>query len=362
MRNGQAKKQMSQKIGLKPGSLLYVGPERTDKVSVTIFDYTDTELTERVAETVQDCFGYQDMKTMTWIQVSGLHEVDVIRELGEYFELHPLILEDILNTQLRPKFEDAGEYLYFSLKRLEIPEEHGVLVGDQVGVVWGPRYVISFTERSTGILEPVRERIRKTIPRVRFMNSDYLAYAIVDTIVDHYFVTLERMGERIDSLDDGLIDNPEPEQLEDIHELKRELVDMRRAIWPVREAINMLERSESKLIHDDTRPYIRDLYEHAIQIRDTIDTYRDMVSGLTDLYMTSVSNKMNNVMKVLTIIATIFIPLSFLAGVYGMNFDTSVSAWNLPELGMKYGYPIFWALVLLIGGGLLVFFRRKKWL
>lgn len=355
-------KRMSHKIGLKPGSLLYVGPERTEKATITIFDYTETELTEREADKVQDCFSYQDLKTMTWIQVQGLHEVELVRKLGEYFEFHPLILEDILNTHLRPKFEDAREYLFFALKRIELPETDGDLISDQVSVIWGERYVISFTERATGILDPVRERIRKTSPRIRFMNSDYLAYAIIDTIVDHYFVTLENMGDRIEGIDDELIDNPEPEQLQEIHELKQELVQIRKAIWPVREAVNMLDRSESRLISADTRPYIRDLYDHAIQIRDTIDTYRDMVSGLTDLYMTSVSNRMNNVMKVLTIIATIFIPLSFLAGVYGMNFDTSVSGWNLPELGMKYGYPLFWVLVLIIGGGLLLFFRKKKWL
>lgn len=355
-------KHMSHKIGLKPGSLLYVGPERTDKILVTIFDYTENKLTERTAEKISDCFTFRETDTMTWIQVQGLHEVDVIRELGEFFELHPLVLEDILNTHLRPKYEDAGSYLYFALKRLEIPNQDEDMTSDQISVIWGKQYVISFTERNTGILEPIRERVRRTEPRVRFMNSDYLAYAIVDSIVDHYFVALEQLGERIDAIDGRLIDNPEPEQLEEIHELKRTLVEMRKAIWPVREAVNMFERSDSGLIHDDTRPYLRDLYDHAIQIRDTIDTYRDMVSGLTDLYMTSVSNRMNNVMKVLTIIATIFIPLSFLAGVYGMNFDSSASGWNMPELGMKYGYPLFWVLVLIIGGGLLVFFRKKKWL
>ena len=355
-------KNLTHKIGLAPGTLLHVGPQRTDKVTVRIFDFTETELTERVAETVQDCFTYQDPSTTTWIQITGLHEVDIIRALGDYFELHPLVQEDILNTHLRPKFEDNGEYLFFALKRLELPAGDGDLVSDLHSIIWGEKYVISFTERPTGILEPVRDRVRKTSPRTRFMNADYLAYSLIDAVVDYYFIALEAIGERIEKVEDGLIDDPTPEKLSEIHDLKQQLLAMRKVVWPLREAVSLLERSDSRLITDTTRPYLRDLYEHTIQVRDSVDTDRDMVGGLMDMYMTSVSNRMNSVMKVLTIIATIFIPLSFLAGVYGMNFDTDVSPWNLPELRARYGYPVFWLAVVIIGGGLLAFFRKKKWL
>ena len=194
------------------------------------------------------------------------------------------------------------------------------------------------------------------------MGTDYLAYAMVDAVVDHYFYILESLGERIQDMEDELAETPQKESLGIIHELKRELIYMRRSVWPLREVIGGLDRSESDLIHDYTAPYIRDLYEHTVQVIDTVETFRDMVSGLLDIYLSSVSNKMNEVMKVLTIIATIFIPLGFLAGVYGMNFDTSISPFNLPELGFRYGYPLFWLTALLIGGGLFWFFKRKRWI
>jgi magnesium transporter len=355
-------KRLSHKVGMEPGSLFFIGPNRTDKVTVKIFDFTETELTEREAESVQDCFSYRDTSTTTWIQITGLHEVEVIKALGDYFELHPLVQEDILNPQLRPKFEDNGTYLFFSLKRLELPEHDGGLVTDQHSIIWGDKYVISFTERATGSLEPVRERIRKTVPRSRFLNADYLAYSLMDAVIDHFFVTLETIGERIETVEDGLIDDPSPRKMSEIHNLKQQLLAMRKSIWPLREAVSLLERSDSVLIADTTRPYLRDLYDHAIHVLDSVDTYRDMVAGLMDMYMTSVSNRMNSVMKVLTIIATIFIPLSFLTGVYGMNFDHAVSPFNMPELTARYGYPLFWLTVLVVGGGLLLFFRKKKWL
>jgi magnesium transporter len=222
--------------------------------------------------------------------------------------------------------------------------------------------VLSFQERPGDVFEPIRERLRKTSPRVRFMNSDYLAYTLIDAIVDHYFVVLESVAANIEDVEDALIKNPQSEDLEAIHDLKRQLIMMRKATWPLREVVGGLERLETDLVKDSTSPYLRDLYEHTIQVIDTVETFRDIVSGLLDVYLSSVSNKMNEVMKVLTLIATIFIPLGFLAGVYGMNFDTSISVLNMPELGLRYGYIIFWIVAICIGGGLYLYFKRKKWL
>ena len=247
-------------------------------------------------------------------------------------------------------------------KRLEYDPDKLAVTSDQISVIWGSDFVLSFVEVTSGAFEPVRERIRKTIPRVRLLDPDYLAYALMDVVVDHYFLALERLGDQLETYDEGMLENPEPERLQDIFEVKQQLLKMRKGVWPLREAIGSLERSDSKLLHKATRPYLRDLYDHVIQTADTVETYRDMTSSLQDLYLNSVSNKMNNVMKVLTIIATIFIPLSFLAGIYGMNFDPAAGPLNMPELSSPYGYVFFWGLVVVIGGGLLVLFRRKGWL
>jgi magnesium transporter len=258
--------------------------------------------------------------------------------------------------------EASGKYIFLVLKMVHGNTAAGEIQSEQFSFVVGDNFVISFQEREGDVFEPVRDRIRKTIPRVRFMNSDYLAYTLVDAIVDGYYAVLETFGERIESMEDLLVKDPRTESLEAIHDLKRQLILMRKAVWPLREVVSGLDRAESPLVKLETRAYLRDLYEHTIQVIDTVETFRDMVSGLLDIYMSSVSNKMNEVMKVLTIIATIFIPLGFLAGVYGMNFDAAAGPYNMPELGFRYGYLTFWAAAVLIGGGLFFFFKRKKWL
>jgi magnesium transporter len=352
----------AKRIGLKPGTLVHVGEQKVERLSVNVIDYTATELTEKTLASVDDCLPFRDTPTLTWVNVNGVHDVGEIAKLGQHFGVHELVLEDIVNTRHRPKLEESDTYVFVILKMLSLQESDSELESEQVSIIFSKNAVISFQEREGDVLNPIRNRIRKTVPRVRFMGGDYLGYAIMDTIVDHYFVILERLGERIEELEDELIAQPTPEKLEGIYALKRELIAMRKAVWPLREVVGGLDRLESPLIRDSIRVYIRDLYEHVIQVIDSVETLRETVSGLLDMYMTSVSNRMNEVMKVLTIIATIFITLGFIAGVYGMNFDTEASPVNMPELGLPYGYLLFWGVAVLIAVGLFVFFRRKRWL
>jgi len=355
-------KKISRKKGLKPGSVVFVGEKKVDKTKISIFDYNDTDLEEKIVEDIEDCFPFRDTPSLTWINIDGLHETEIVEKLGAHFKLHPLIMEDIVNTGQRPKLEESDGIFFIVLKMLYIDPTNEELKSEQVSLVLGQNYVISFQEMEGDVFASVRDRIKKTFPRIRFLDTDYLAYCLMDAIVDNYFAVLESIGEKIESLEDELVTKPVPSSLEMIHSLKRELIYMRKAIWPLREVVSGLDRIESPLIHKQTKAYLRDLYEHTIQVIDTVETFRDMVSGLLDIYLSSVSNKMNEVMKVLTIIATIFIPLGFLAGVYGMNFNTSISGTNMPELDLPYGYLLFWGFVLMIGGGLFVFFKRKGWM
>jgi magnesium transporter len=355
-------KKAKKKLGLKPGSVVYVGEKRVEKATIDIIDYTGSDLMEKRVDDIEECFPFKESPTMSWINITGIHETDIVEKIGKHFDMHPLVLEDIVNTGQRPKMEDTGEYIFVVLKMLYKADEDGELSAEQVSILFGKNWVITFQEKPQDVFDIVRKRIKRTVPRVRFMTADYLAYALIDAAVDHYFLALEDVGERIEALEDEIANNPKPESLATIRKLKKQLIFMRKAVWPLREVIGGLERSESKLIKDSTEPYIRDLYEHTIQVIDTVETFRDMVSGLLDLYHTGVSNRMNEVMKVLTIFASIFIPLGFLAGVYGMNFDTGASPFNLPELGFRFGYPMFWGAVVLVAGGLLWFFRHKRWL
>ncbi len=352
----------SNKIGLKPGAVVFVGEKKVEQVKIKIIDYDDTNLNESEPVSIEECFPFRDTPTVTWINIDGLHEEHLVEKIGRHFSMHPLVLEDIVHTGQRPKLEVSDDYIFIILKMLYSDKDNGDIISEQVSIIFGKNFVISFQEQEGDVFHLVRDRLKKTVPRVRFMSADYLAYTLIDAIVDHYFIALEEIGAKVEAMEDVLIDNPKPRDLENIHDLKRQLISMRKSTWPLREVIGGLERMESSFVKDTTRPYIRDLYEHTVQVIDTVETFRDMVSGLLDIYLSSVSNKMNEVMKVLTIIATIFIPLGFLAGVYGMNFDTSISPFNLPELRFPYGYIMFWGMAILIGGGLFIFFKKKKWL
>ena len=344
------------KAGLPPGTPVYIGEGKTEKIRVTVIDYDENQVLEKEIGDVGECLPFKDKKTVTWINVDGIHEVDVIESLGRCFDLHPLIIEDIANTEQRPKLEDYDKYLFIVLKMITYEEKSNNLQVEQVCLVLGDRFVISFQEQKGDIFDSIRSRIRNNKGRIRKMGADFLAYTIMDTIVDHYFFILEKLGEIIEDIEDTLVADPQPQKLQEIHRLKREMILLRKSVWPLRELINGMERGESALVRKETQVFLRDVYDHTIQVIDTVETYRDMIAGMHDTYLSSISNRMNQIMKVLTIIATIFIPLTFIAGIYGMNFKF------MPELEWRWGYLFFWGVILVIAVLMLVQFRRKKWL
>jgi magnesium transporter len=346
---------LSEKTGLPPGALVHIGDKKAEKVEITIIEYDEAQFQEREVETIEECFPLGDKPAVKWIDVDGLHEVEILERLGDCFGFHPLVLEDILNTGQRPKMEDLGEYVFVVLRMLSSDANSGV-DSEQVSILLGPDFVVSLQEREGDVFDPIRERIRTGRGRVRRKGADYLAYTLLDAVVDRYFIVLEQLGDRIELLEDELVTRPTTETLQAIHDLKSEMIFLRKSVWPLREAISGLERGESSLIQESTGIYLRDLYDHTIQVIDTVETLRDMVSGMLDIYLSSVSNRMNEVMKVLTIIATIFIPLTLVVGIYGMNFQ------YMPELAWRWGYPMVWAVMAVIGALMLAYFRRQRWL
>lgn len=349
-------KRRSEKGGLPPGTLAYVGEKKIEKVIITVFDYDSERYEEKELKSIEECFSYKDTPTVTWINIDGIHQVDIMEKIGNYFGLHPLIMEDILNTRQRPKMDDLEDYLFVVLKMLNYNEGDDEIVAEQISIILGHNFVISFQEKEGDVFEPIRDRIRKNKGRIRKMGADYLAYALVDSVVDNYFTILEKIWERIEFLEEELVENPSTQTLQEIYGLKRKMIFLRKSIWPLREVISELERGGSSLIKESTGIYLRDVYDHTIQIIDTVETFRDMISGILDVYLSSLSNKMNEVMKVLTIIATIFIPLTFLAGIYGMNFK------YMPELEWHQGYFAVLFLMVIICSGMVIYFRKKKWL
>lgn len=347
----------SAKAGLPPGSLMHLGKKTDGQVLISVIDYDAGSLQEKHIRVIDECFIFKNRPSVTWINVDGLSQPEVIQKLGDCYGFHPLVLEDIVNTGQRPKLEDYTDYLYVVLKMLYPGTGGGTIVSEQISLIAGPSFIISFQEGIEGdVFTAVRERLRNDKGRIRKMGADYLLYALIDAVVDNYFSILEQLGEEIETTEDLLVSNPEEQTLTQIHFLKRELIFLRKAVWPLREVISGLQRGESLLIQEGTRVYLRDVYDHTIEIIETVETFRDMASGMIDIYLSSVSNRMNAVMKVLTIIATIFMPLTFLVGVYGMNFK------HMPELDQPWAYPLLWLVMLLISAGMLFFFRKKKWL
>lgn len=350
------RKSRANKMGLPPGSLVHVGEQKVEHSQLTLIRYSQETFTRTEGVSIDMCRQAMAEKERIWINVDGIHHVELIQELGEVFGVNALILEDILNTDHRPKLEDCGDYLFMILKMLEYDPERESIAHEQISILLGPNYVISFQEKPGDVFQGVRDRLQRSNGRIRQRGSDYLAYALLDSLVDSYYLILERMGEKIEQVEQELASRPTPDSLQDVYFFKHQLIVLRRSLWPVREISSALYRGDSALVRKETGMFLRDLYDHTVHVVDTLEIYREVVSGMLELYMSSLSNRMNEVMKVLTIMATIFIPLTFIAGVYGMNFS------NMPELKWRWGYPAVWLVMLGCVGVMLVYFRKKKWL
>ncbi len=321
-----------------------------------MISYNSAKIEEHRFQQLEECLLPPGLDRVTWINVEGVHDVEVIRRLGDCHSFHPLVLEDIVNTVQRPKIEDYGDYLFIVLRMLRPTVEHD-FSSEQLSLILGPNYIFTFQEGIQGDpFDPVRERIRASKGKIRGMGSDYLAYSLIDAIVDGYFSVLEEFGERVVDVEEELALTPERDTLHLINELKKEIIFLRKTVWPLREAIAFLERGDSHLLQDSTRVYFRDVYDHTVQVIDTVETYRDLLSGMLDLYLSSISNRTNEVMKFLTVIGTIFMPMTFLVGVYGMNFK------HMPELDWPNGYFALWGIMIAISLLMIVYFRKKRWL
>lgn len=349
-------KKRSEKAGLAPGTLVHIGDHKTERIKITLIDYDEVQLQEKELKKIEESFPLKEKKSVTWINIDGIYQLDVIEKLGKHFGIHPLIQEDIVNTGQRPKAEDFDDYVYIVLKMLYQDEDKLKVKSEQISLIIGKNFLISFQEVEGAVFSSVRDRLRKGKGRIRKMGCDYLAYALMDAMVDNYFIILENIGEKIELLEEVLLENPTPQTLQTIHDIKREMILFRRQVWPIREIISGMMKFDSPLINESIGIYFKDIYDHTIQIIDTIESFRDMLTGMVDMYLSTISNKMNEVMKVLTIIATIFIPLTFIAGIYGMNFK------YMPELEWRWGYPAAWLIFAAIAIAMICYFKRKSWL
>ena len=350
----------SRKSGLPPGTLVHIGEVRTEKVHIEVFRY-NAERVERIEiRAPADLDRLSPFEGVTWINVCGVHDPEIIAAIGHRYALHPLALEDVLNTEQRPKVDPYPNFVYIVLKIMRLESEAGgrglTLDVEQISLFLTNQTVITFQERFGDAFDGVRRRIEEGRPNLRGRGPDYLVYALVDAVVDGYFIVLEQLGETIEAVEDCLIQGKLEEAFPELQHLRRMMLVIRRSVWPLREVINTLMRDDNEWMKPETQLYLRDVYDHTIHILDTVETYRELVAGLVDLYLNAVSNRLNEIMKVLTIIATIFIPLTFITGVYGMNFR------SMPELSWRWGYIAVWGVMLFIAVGLLIYFRRRRWL
>ena len=349
-------RRMARKVGMPPGSLVYTGEKGHLPATISITRYNENNIVERQLDAFNECQLVGDPGEVTWINVNGISKVKDLENVGECFKIHPLVLEDILELGQRPKVEDYDDYLYIVLNSIRPVGEGEELVAEEISLVLGPHYVLSFYEGDSDLFAPVRERLLKAKGRIRKMGADFLAYSIIDLVVDNYFVVLEKFGDQMESLEDEVVANPSPRTLRDVHQFKNDMIMLRKSLWPLREVIARLERRESPLISEALGNYFRDVYDHTIIAIDTVETYRDILSGMLDIYLSSMSNRLNSIMKVLTIIATIFMPLTFITSLYGMNFK------HMPELQWEYGYFMVLGAIVVIAITMLEYFRRKQWI
>lgn len=351
--------------GQKPGTAVYTGVQKLDEVKITVHDFDENHYDVIPITKIEKSEPFLQSDSKTWIQIQGLHDVEKLRSVWDYFELHPLIQEDIVNMSQRPKIEEYEDSVFFVMRMITHRNQNGQtqdLQTEQISIVLGEKYVLSFQDSDDPVFDPIINRLEMENTRLRKFGSDYLAYALVDTIVDHYYQALDMISHSIEDLEELVIEDPQERQLQKIHGMRRELVHFRKSVWSLRDGLNSLIRDESPLISSDVKVFIRDVYDHLIQVIDSIETSREMVFGLYDMYMSGLSNRMNEVMKVLTIIATIFMPLTFVAGIYGMNFNPEASPLNMPELNFYYGYPAAWIVMIILAIIMAFYFRRKGWL
>lgn len=343
------------KAGEPPGVLSKSEDIIEEDIKISYIDYDKDSHQEKEIENIDECLKLKESPTVSWINVEGLSDIEVIDNLGKIFEIHPLIQEDIVHTHQRPKIEEHEKTLYIVLKMLKYDDTSQEIESEQISIVLGENYVITFQERQGDVFEPIRTRLKNELGRIRNMGADYLAYALIDIIVDNYFIILEKVSDRIEIIEEELVNQPSEDTLQEIYALKNEMIFLRKSVWPLREVINRLEKNEIQFITQSVKLYLRDVYDHTIQVIETVETIRDMLGGMLDIYLSSISNKMNEVMKVLTIIATIFIPLTFIAGIYGMNFE------YMPELGWRNGYFMVWLVMIAIAAYMVYFFKKKDW-
>jgi magnesium transporter len=351
--------------GQIPGTPIHTGIQRLEEVLMTVHDFDEEHYDVIPIQKIEKSEPYLLNKSKTWIQVRGLHDIDKLKTVWNYFNLHPLVQEDIVSTSQRPKVEHYPDHIYMVLRMISHkPSDDGSLIlqTEQISIVLGQNYVLSFQESNEPIFEPILKRLELTTTKLRKLGPDYLAYALADNIVDHYFHALDEIGESIEKVEELVLENPKPEYLHKIHGLRRDLIFFRKSVWSLRDGINSLIRDDLPLISDEVKIFLRDVYDHIVQVIDSLETSREMVFGLFDMYMSGLSNRMNEVMKVLTIIATIFIPLTFIAGIYGMNFDPEASPLNMPELNWYYGYPLSLLMMATLTGGMIYYFRQKGWI
>ena len=341
---------------MAPGTMVFIGEQRQEQARIDLMQYSETGFDELGNVTVRQCGESAKLPGITWMNVTGVHDLSLIEALGRCFGIHPMTLEDIVNTTQRPKLEELPQHLFIVFKMMTWNGATDGLAIEHVSLILGKNYVLSFIEDAGDVFDTVRSRIRAAADRIRSLGADYLAYSLMDAVVDQYFLIVERIGDRIEDIDEQILTEPKSEDIKEIHHLKRDILKLRKAVWPFREGVGKIAKSGSSLVREETGIFWRDLHDHSIQIIDMAETCRDILSGLHDTYLSSISNRMNEIMKMLTIISTIFIPLTFIAGVYGMNFD------HMPELRWRFGYCAVWGLMLAIAFGLTIYFKRKKWL